>query len=916
MRGLGTRILQLVSLTGFLLLLVSGATAYTGEYPKMQVRLEWPTPAQLTTLRAMPDLDPMKMTPDREIILVSNPDQVKELEALGFKVEIMIPDMEEYYSARLAGNRDYGLFFTYTEMVAELDALHAQYPNLTTAKYSIGTSIEGRTLWAMKVSDNPNIDEGEPEVGFDGVHHAREPITVNVLLETIRYLCENYGVDPEITFLVNNREIYFVPIVNPDGYVYNEQTYPNGGGMWRKNRHLPIGGCYGVDLNRNYPYQWGGEGSSDQPCDETYRGTAPGSEIELSALMNYINQRQFVTYDTFHSVAGQVLFAWSYTTAHTPDDAKLRAIAQTLAGMAGYQYGQPPEILYVCAGTSMDWLYGEQQSKPKIYGFSTEVGGSDFWPTQAEVPGLVAENIPKNLYLIKVAGGYPALTAATLSGGDGDGLPDPGETLSLVATLQNQSVLKPALGVAVTLMTDDPYVQLNDASASIGDIVAGGSGSNAGDPFSFTVDPSCPAGHTLAITVRVTATNFDVPFDFEWAVGELPAIFADNMESGQGGWTHAAVGSGWADQWHMSTLRNHSPSGTTSWKFGATAAGGTYSNHADGALTTPEVAIGAAAELRFWHWMDAEQSSSYPGRAYDGGLIEMSLNGGAWTQVTPVAGYTHTIRTGSQPGPFAESTPVFSGTFDWREDTIVINGTPGNVRFRFRFGSDGVTGREGWYVDDVALVDMSSTNAAPGAPLLVSPVDGSTVDTATPPLVVSNATDPDPGDALTYGFRVYGDALQTQLVAEVTGVAEGTGTTTWMVTPALDNGVYYWRAFADDGTERGPCMAAAQFRVTAGGASVAETLPSGLRLIGPVPNPAPGATALRFELSRAARVSGGIYDAQGRLVRSLAGRFTQGAQSLVWDGRDAGGRLVPGGVYLYRLEAGDARREGRVLIVR
>lgn len=913
MRGSVTRTLALALLGCAALLAAGSALAWTGDAPKMQVRLEWPTPAQLTTLQAIPDLDPMKVLPGREIVLVSDPEQVARLEALGFELEVQIADMEEHYAREREGYRNFGLLYTYSEMITHLDTIHSLYPEITTAKFSIGTSIEGRTIWAMKVSDNPEIDENEPEVGFDGLTHAREPITVNVLIETIYELCENYGTDPELTFLVDNRETYFIPVLNPDGYVYNEQTYPSGGGMWRKNRHAPIGGCYGVDLNRNYPYMWGGGGSSGDPCDDTYRGASPGSEPEVQACMNFVNGREFVTYDTYHSVAGMVLLPWSYTSSHTPDDAILRSIAGTMAGMAGYSYGQPPELLYICDGTSTDWLYGEQMLKPKIWAFCTEVDGSGFWPTDSEVAGLVAENIPKNLYLMKVAGGYPSLTGTVVTGGDGDGLPDPGETLDLTVTLQNLSPIRGAQNVAVTLSSLDAYVEIADAQALVGTIPAGGSGGNAGDPLTFMVDPACPEGHELTITVRVTADAFDVPYSYTWTVGEPPSFLADEMESGQGAWTHAPVNTGWVDQWHLSTERNHTPGGATSWKFGDTGTG-TYANHADGALVTPAVAIGSAAQLRFWHWMDAEDSSYYQGRAYDGGLIELSINGGAWTQVTPQNGYTHTIRAGSNPGPFPADTPVFSGTFAWREDRIDLTG-PATIQLRFRFGSDGADTQEGWHVDDVLIVDFSDSNTPPSAPLLVSPLDGATVQVSTPALVVANASDPDPGDALTYGFRVYQDALLTDLVASVEGVAEGATETSW-TTPALSNGVYYWRAFADDAHERGLCMEAAQFRVEAGGASVAEPAAM-LRLLGPASNPADAnGTALRFELGVPGRVTGGIYDVQGRLVRAFDGRFTAGAQSFAWDGRDGAGQSVPGGVYLYRLEAGSLAREGRLLLVR
>ena len=134
--------------------------------------------------------------------------------------------------------------------------------------------------------------------------------------------------------------------------------------------------------------------------------------------------------------------------------------------------------------------------------------------------------------------------------------------------------------------------------------------------------------------------------------------------------------------------------------------------------------------------------------------------------MTPEAGYTHTIRVGGQPGPFPAGTPVFSGSFDWRQDVVELDGMAGLVQFRFRFGSDGATGREGWYVDDVAVTGVTGGNTPPTAPTLLSPPDGAHVPTPTPAVCVNNATDPDPGTTLTYGFRVYGDALQTTLVAQ------------------------------------------------------------------------------------------------------------------------------------------------------
>ncbi|MFH1144987.1 MAG: M14 family zinc carboxypeptidase [Candidatus Eisenbacteria bacterium] len=887
-------------------LISTAAQAYTGDHPKMKVRLDWPSGPQWQTLESVPDLDLMKIVPGTELILVSDAKQVERLEALGFHVEVLVEDLEEHYAAQREGYRNFGELYTYSEAVAFLDQFHALYPEITTEKFSIGTTYLGNTIWALKVSDNPEVDEDEPEVLFDAMHHAREPITANVLIETIRHLCENYGTDAEATFLVDNRETFFVPVLNVDGYLYNESTYPEGGGLWRKNRRDNAGSsCKGVDLNRNYPYEWGGVGSSSDPCSDTYRGTSGGSEPCVQALMNFCQSRNIITHDSYHSVAGLILLPWSYTNAHTPDDALLRQIAYAMQAYCGYTVGQPGEVLYNCSGTTTDWAYGELG----IFSFCTEVDGSDFWPQDSEVPGLVAENIPKNLYLMKAAGCYLSVEAAALSGGDGDGQPDPGETLDLVVTIHNDGVISGATNAAISLSTDDSYVQMNEVDSDLGTVGAGDDIDNAADPFSFTIDPAAPAGHVFHFTCSIVADGFAASHPLSWSGGDLPLLFADDMESGAGGWTHGVVTPGDVDQWHLSALRNHTAGGGTSWKFGDTGAGD-YANNGDGALVTPLMPAAGAVELSFWHWIEAEVSSYFTGQAYDGGIVEVSRDGGPWTQVTPTPGYTHTAR-GS--GPFAFGTPLFSGVIDWRQETVLVEDVEGSLQVRFHFGTDGGTVREGWYVDDVEI--RGSTNGAPGTPSLVGPLDGETVLTAFPTLIVANAADPDPGDVLTYGYRVYGDPLLTDLQASITGVGEGLGTTAWTLTSPLDDGTYYWRAFADDGAERGPAMAAASF-IVSGAQGIAErTWANGIRLLGAAPSPGPGWTCLQFEVGRAGWIESEIFDAGGRRVRTLRGLVAAGSQTLLWDGRDGAGRPVSGGLYLYRVRAGLDQQTGRILLI-
>jgi len=150
--------------------------------------------------------------------------------------------------------------YTWDELNDRFDELLDDYPHIISNRIVIGQSIENRDIWAFKVSDNPNVDENEPEVLYTSLTHAREPVGMMNLFYFIQHLAEKYEVDNEVTFLVNNREMWFIPVVNPDGYVYNEIIEPDGGGMHRKNRldtNCGDGTNRGVDLNRNYSYGWG-----------------------------------------------------------------------------------------------------------------------------------------------------------------------------------------------------------------------------------------------------------------------------------------------------------------------------------------------------------------------------------------------------------------------------------------------------------------------------------------------------------------------------------------------------------------------------------------------------------------------------------------------------------------------------------
>jgi hypothetical protein len=296
-----------------------------------------------------------------------------------------------------------------------------------------------------------------------------------------------------------------------------------------------------------------------------------------------------------------------------------------------------------------------------------------------------------------------------------------------------------------------------------------------------------------------------------WVLAPLLSV---DVETGGTDWTHYVVEGGYTDQWHVSTTRNHTPGGSSSWKFGDTG-GGNYTSLADGALETEPFTLTAGGTFTFWHWMAAEASGTYPGYAYDGGLLEISVDGGNWESLTPVGGYTHLVRAGGNPGPFPAETPIFSGSFDWTQTTVDLSGVSGEVRIRFRFGSDGNTELEGWYVDDVEVVSLEN------------PFSGS---------------------------------------------------------------------------------------------RELELIPSTVALYQNTPNPfgsGDASTVIRFDLPHDAAVRLQVFDAGGRLVRTLVDNaVTAGQHRVAWDGRDAADRPVGSGVYFYILATGREQHPRQMLVLR
>ncbi len=370
-----------------------------------QIRITLENKDQIRQLSAL-GLDIVWIDPTF-VEIFTNPAQADSLRQLGFKIETVHESVRDFYRSRLP-QKDMGGYKTLAEINAYLDAMIAAHPDIVSTKQSIGTTIEGRDIWAVKISDNPNVDEVEPEVLFTAAIHAREVATPEILLHYMDYLTTQYPTNPEVQALVDGREIWFILNCNPDGYYYNQVIAPGGLGNWRMNRRDNGNGTYGVDINRNFGYGWGFDniGSSPTPGSETYRGSAPFSEPETQALRDFEIAHHFELSVYYHAYANIFIFPWGFVQQNCPDNDLYRAMGDTVQAMCGYQPGLVADLLYLANGGSFDWEYGEQTLKNKILGITIEAGrNSDgFWPTLARLAELKDENLQPLLFLTRMAG--------------------------------------------------------------------------------------------------------------------------------------------------------------------------------------------------------------------------------------------------------------------------------------------------------------------------------------------------------------------------------------------------------------------------------------------------------------------------------------------------------------------------------
>jgi hypothetical protein len=339
------------------------------------------------------------------VIVGATPHEAEQIRALGYPVEEMVQTLD-FPPADSA-------YHNYAEMSDEILQVANAKPNIV-SRFSIGQSYEGHELWAVKISDNVSIDEDEPEVLFLGGHHGREHLSVEMTLYILHLLADNYGSDPEITNLVNSREVYIIFDVNPDSAEYDvaSGSYLS----WRKNRQPNPGTSdIGTDLNSNYGYNWGCcGGSSDDPSSDHYRGPAAFSAPETMHVRDFVNSRvvggkqQIKTSISFHTFGELVLWPYGYTYTDVPSDMTqddhdvFVAMGQAMANTNGYTPEQLSD-LYIMDGSPEDWAYAVH----KIFGYLFEMYPTDWSPGYYPPGSVISQQTDRNrqavLYIMQQA---------------------------------------------------------------------------------------------------------------------------------------------------------------------------------------------------------------------------------------------------------------------------------------------------------------------------------------------------------------------------------------------------------------------------------------------------------------------------------------------------------------------------------
>ena len=651
--------------------------------------------------------------------------EIEKMLSLNFDYEILINDVTHFYKQRnklsnksaknifceenenifetpenydFKPSDDFGGFYTYNEMLNELDDMHSLYPEIISARSDIKDetfsssphiheTYEGRYLQWIKISDNPNVSEGEPQILYTALHHAREPASLQQLIYFMWYLLENYDSNDSIKQIIDNSELFFVPCVNPDGYIFNEIIEPNGGGMWRKNTR----DSHGVDNNRNYSYidengneVWNTSGTSSNPYGNTYAGDGPFSESENRAIRYFVESNNFKIALNNHTYGNLLLYPYGYDyNQTTEDDDIFQFISSALVSENNYDNIISAD-LYPAAGDSDDFMYGmlnteNNQVREKIFAMTPEIGSS-FWPQASTIEDICKGMLHLNLTAAKMIGNYASLKDFTENFISSNTFSANFE-LQRLGIIDNGSFNIQIEPISSNIISTTPEININ--SLNIGEII--------NESFQIELNESTNSGEDVIFKYILDNGSFSEEIIVKKIFGAPILLFEDESDNYSDYWT---IDSSWSE-----TFEEYNSPQTS-------ITDSPYSNYSNNALETINLLNDinlsgySYAEINFNAKWNIESG-------YDYVQIEISNNGGASWE--PQCGkYT---RKGVETQEDALDEPLYDGNQgDWVNESILLTDyIDQEISIRFKLKSDGGLRRDGFYYDDFKIKALSSS---------------------------------------------------------------------------------------------------------------------------------------------------------------------------------------------------------------
>ncbi len=675
----------------------------------------------LTTIQQMGiDISHCNVKSGEYLISDFSPYEVDKIKESGLSYQVLFKNASEYYnlqrnpvlqrsregeqvscneSAKFAIPSNFELgsmggFHRYQEILDHLDNMSNSYPELINNKTAIGSFLtyEERPIYSL-VLTGPN-DGPKKQILYTALHHAREPMSVSNVIFFMYYLLENYESDPSVQYLVDNNEIHFIPIINPDGYLYNESLYTYNDvldihqfGFWRKNKRdndgeEPFSNNFdGVDLNRNYSMLWAlnDVGSSFAPTSNNYRGPAPFSEAETQAIKFYVENNDFKVAVNAHSYQN-ILIGPSDTILRTsPDSAHVCGILELCTSENQHLPGSPEEVLsYNVNGISDDWLVGDTISKDVVIGITPEIGHSvdGFYPAQDRIIELSRQMVGSNLFAMKAMGSFAVniekevIEVNAIQG-------------HIPVKIKQYGLESGAFNVSMLSLNDKLVFPetIETTVLTIGEILS--------DSLAFSFIEMPDYAEVMQVVLQIDNGLFIENDTMEFTV----KIEEDNSNIVNYENDFTATSSFESNFWGLTTSAFYSPPSCLT-----DSPDTTYGNNRNWLVNLTEefdLTNAKYAELSYWAKWDIESRYDY---------VQVLITNVDNGSMTSLCGQLTNINGSAGPGE-----PVYDGyQTEWVQDKLFLNDFLGQkIQVSFLLTSDEGAVRDGFYIDDlkVEIVD-------------------------------------------------------------------------------------------------------------------------------------------------------------------------------------------------------------------